>query len=235
MNNLFTHLKKQASDIRLTHTEKEAMRSALFSVPVSAAPLHSPYLRFFAPRAFAYAFSAVLIVGSGTAYAAQGSLPGNPLYPVKVNITERLETAFALTPEAKIDVNERIAERRIEEVVSLTESDTLDEETAEKLAENFDYHSSKAVNLAEEAIEKNTERTEQFAEKIHASINALDAVSAAPGHPEVATTMMTARVATTEDTLVTEPETETKKNAQKFVDHVRKHVELIREKKQLER
>lgn len=54
--------------------------------------------------------------GTGMVYAAQGSLPGEALYPVKLG-SENVRLALTLTPDTKAEVNLELAERRVEEVV----------------------------------------------------------------------------------------------------------------------
>src|ERR1700722_4909825 len=41
----------------------------------------------------------VLILGPSTSFAAETSLPGNPLYPIKINVEEPIQGAFATTPQ----------------------------------------------------------------------------------------------------------------------------------------
>ncbi len=60
----------------------------------------------------------VLGGGAGLAYAAQGSLPAEPLYAVKL-VTEDLQLAFAGDPAAKVDVLTELAGRRVQEMVAL--------------------------------------------------------------------------------------------------------------------
>jgi hypothetical protein len=66
----------------------------------------------------------LIIVGgtAGTAYAAQSSLPGDVLYPVKTGI-ENLQMAATFGPAAKARLHVKLAQRRIDEVVQQAELD----------------------------------------------------------------------------------------------------------------
>jgi hypothetical protein len=64
-------------------------------------------------------FLGVLIfaaAGGGVVYAAQGSTPGSPLYPVKTGV-ENVQLAFTNSPVAKAHLYLQLAQRRINEMV----------------------------------------------------------------------------------------------------------------------
>lgn len=185
MNNLKTHLNTEASRIRLTGAEKAEIRATLSRITMGS--VTSPYARFFAPRSFAYAFVALLVVSSGTAYAAQGALPGSPLYAIKINMNERVETALAVTPEAKIQVNAKLAERRIDEIKTLAEQGTLDASTTLEAETNFDLHSSQIEAVSKESTHQNTDAKIAIA-KISSSVDTLS-----PTEPDK--TAVTAKIA----------------------------------------
>lgn len=58
---------------------------------------------------------AVLVTGAGSVYAAQSSLPGDVLYPVKVGV-EKLQIAVTVDPESKAYLHLKLAQRRVDEV-----------------------------------------------------------------------------------------------------------------------
>ena len=57
---------------------------------------------------------------AGTTQAAAGSLPGQPLYGVKL-ATEQVRLAFAGRPANRADVQQSLAEERLDEIVALLE------------------------------------------------------------------------------------------------------------------
>lgn len=62
--------------------------------------------------------------GAGTVYAAQTSLPNELLYPVKT-WSENARLELATSPEQDIDLLLKFADRRIEEMLTLTEEGTM--------------------------------------------------------------------------------------------------------------
>jgi hypothetical protein len=59
----------------------------------------------------------LLAAGATTAYASQGSLPDDTLYPVKTGV-ENLQLALTLSPEARAALHLKLAQRRIDEVIA---------------------------------------------------------------------------------------------------------------------
>lgn len=59
----------------------------------------------------------LLAAGATTAYASQGSLPDDALYPVKTGV-ENLQLALTLSPEARAALHLKLAQRRIDEVIA---------------------------------------------------------------------------------------------------------------------
>ncbi len=93
------------------------------------------------------ALSVILIlgVGVGTSYAAEGTVPGDTLYPVKIHVNESVQTALAVSDEAKIDWSIRQVHRRLDEAEKLAYRGALSEEKRseieariEKSAARFD-------------------------------------------------------------------------------------------------
>lgn len=152
MNKLYEQLNRDAAHIRLTPGEKNAMRAAIFGAPSTVAVHRSRYI--FMSSVWMRALAAVLIVvfaGSGTAFASQGALPGQPLYAVKTKIVEPVRLALAGSPAAKAAVHVAIAQERVAEAEALAQQGALDATTSEQLAGDFEQHAQSAVALADEA------------------------------------------------------------------------------------
>lgn len=122
---------RQAKAIHLPSTEKEAVRRELEAF-MKAHPVRvGAPARLLKQRSNllqpALAFAAVLLlIGAGTASAAEGALPDNvPLYFIKTSINEPMRRALALTPQAKADVETTISERRLEETGALASKGRL--------------------------------------------------------------------------------------------------------------
>ncbi len=90
-----------------------------------------------------------VLAGTGTVSAAQGALPGDILYPIKISVNEKVEVALAPTPAARAEVQVRLANRRVEEAQMLSSHGRLDKKTAETLTVDFDEHAAQAIALTE--------------------------------------------------------------------------------------
>lgn len=116
------------NDISLSVSEKESLRASIFE-KINPKPVASPIFNFsFYTRASALAFASLLIVTSPVVAAAQKSLPGDFLYPVKVNFNESVAEIFA--PEKEVYQKSRLAKRAYE-IKKLSESGELEADQLE--------------------------------------------------------------------------------------------------------
>lgn len=130
---------KAATAIRMDEETRQRTR-ALLSEYVKMRPIRAAesatqtphvYNRFplFLTRHSIPAFAAVLIVvvSGGTAAAAEGALPGDILYPIKIHVNEEMRATLATSPKAKADWALSRAERRLEEAATLAIAGKLDD------------------------------------------------------------------------------------------------------------
>lgn len=135
-----------AKNVPAALSSHESPEEASLHSPAPSGPVESPYAAFsssvssltselfsknpslskvfvFASRhKGVYAFAAacfIFIFATGTTYAAGGSLPGDLLYPVKININEPVQRALAIKPEAKARVIVKQAVTRLKEAEQL--------------------------------------------------------------------------------------------------------------------
>jgi len=78
----------------------------------------------------------VLLTGSASALA-EGSLPGAPLYPVKVGVNENIRTFFSFSDDAKADWSVQLAERRLGEAEKLVSRGNFSAKTHAELEAKF--------------------------------------------------------------------------------------------------
>lgn len=97
---------------------------------------------------------AFVLVGGGVSYAAEGSVPGDALYPVKVKVNENVVSALAVSDEAKARWEARLAERRLEEAEVLAADGRLDEDTGAELEERFREHAERTQERVTTIAEK---------------------------------------------------------------------------------
>lgn len=170
MNDLKHHFSYLKDDLALTAEERSVMRAELsqLTVPLEAAVL-SPFNFFYTgTMRFAGAF-AVLVVAAlgGSSALANGALPGDALYSVKIHVNENVERTLAPSPIAKAEVDIKHAEERLSEVellVAKGDADSADlASVAEEVAANVASASETAQDLAKSGDEAK-------ADTIHARI-----------------------------------------------------------------
>lgn len=162
--------------LHLTEEELADMRAQLVAhVDAHPLPIRSPYERLFAfasplqqtrLRPFAYALAIMLMVGTGTAAAAESSLPGDFLYPMKVHVNERVQGALARSPEARAAFKIEVTNRRLAEAMITASATTT--------AKNKDAGKrlSKAAEEAEKAIEELEKKDPAAADRAQAHLEA---------------------------------------------------------------
>ncbi len=150
---------------KLSMTEKAEMRSALLSF-VQKNPTvrnHQPsrHISTQGPLSFNslthnYMMATIIIalilgVSGGTSLAAEHSLPGDILYPIKVEVNENIRSTVAFSTKAKVDWETEKVERRLEEIEQLKVKNrlTVGEQT-------------RLQNALHVQIEKVTTLTERF-------------------------------------------------------------------------
>jgi len=108
----------------MTEHEKAELRGRLHAhmrAHPAGRPVVSPLSFTLHMRAWSFALILFLIVssGAGIAFAAEDSLPGDTLYPVKVNVTEPVRVALARGDENQAQIEEKLLNRRLEETEQL--------------------------------------------------------------------------------------------------------------------
>ena len=82
-------------------------------------------------------------VGGGAAIGAEKAMPGDVLYPVKLNVNEEVRGWLKISDEAKADWEIKRTERRLEEVEELADEGALNEEAREKIEASFEAHAQR--------------------------------------------------------------------------------------------
>jgi hypothetical protein len=78
----------------------------------------------------------VFVLGGSAVLAADSSMPGSPLYPVKI-LTENISLKFAGSDIEKAELSLTFADRRVDEMNYLIESDKLNEKNMEATANRY--------------------------------------------------------------------------------------------------
>ncbi len=161
-------LQNAAQELRLAADEKALIRERLVtymsykpiraSVPVARA--HASRAQgawsFFRVHHLSGALVIALVVTTGTfgvSFAATSALPGDLLYPVKVNVNEELQGAFLTSNEARMTWERERAVRRLDEASQLASQGRLDPERQQEVTRLFAEHTEAAVSSVR-AVEK---------------------------------------------------------------------------------
>ncbi len=158
-------LKRLLSSYRLSADERASLRARIVAtmeslpavrnreelrLPLQGAHTWASLIKtsFTTPLSYRYLMTIVLLLallaGGGTSLAAEQALPGDALYPVKVDIMEPIRATLAVSPEAKAKWQTRVAERRLEEGERLLASGSLSDENRAKIEAGFEIAASSA-------------------------------------------------------------------------------------------
>lgn len=178
------HLKdifKKAKGVVLEKSEKADVRRLLVAYTETHPVRESTFARLGEQRSQKFAFTRtmpivlvlLLLVGGGTAVAAQGALPGDVLYPVKTEINEGVRGWFAVGTEAKAKLDADLAVRRLEEAEELAASGELTEELKARLEARFEERAERAENrIAELEAEGKSEAAAELSSRLEAALEA---------------------------------------------------------------
>ncbi len=81
-----------------------------------------------------------LIIGGGTSFSAEGALPGDTLYPIKINVNEEIRSFVSFSNEAQTKWDARRVEKRLEEAEKLAAEGRLNAEARANLESRFETH-----------------------------------------------------------------------------------------------
>jgi hypothetical protein len=164
MKRFSQQFKKQAESIRMRASERADLRERLVTYmeyhPVSPSLAQKNHeksehveVSVFAPfkaivfnkiyfRSFMGVFSVFLILG--VPFVAEKSVPGDMLYPVKIQFNEELRSTLSLSPYAKVEWETTRLERRISEARLLASEGKLTDEAEARVALAVQSHSDAA-------------------------------------------------------------------------------------------
>jgi hypothetical protein len=115
-------------------------------------------------------------VSGGTAFAAEGAVPGDTLYPIKTEVNENVRSAFAFNTEARAELNAWRAERRLDETQKLAARAELSDDVKARLEANFDAHAERFEARIAEIAETDPALAAELATKFEASLAAHSAI-----------------------------------------------------------
>lgn len=162
MNTHHKQLRDAVKKIGLTERERDHLRSVLLqemsehpipatyasSVSSEGRARHHKYRTKFNKHSFRKTMPITLLIalllGGSVSYAAEGTVPGDTLYPIKIHVNENVRSTLAITNAAEARLEVDLAERRLNEAEKLEHGARLDSETKVKLKKKFDDHRARA-------------------------------------------------------------------------------------------
>lgn len=195
MTNITKQLKKATKDIRLSNTEKASIKNALISnmeanpVRFEEVERHQLHKAYGIPSPFLnnnfrnkktmpiLALLGLLMSGSAASFAAENTVPGDMLYPVKIHVNENVMSAVAVTPKAQAELDVKLVDRRLQEVEKLATTGNVSEEAQKNAVDNLKKFTDRAKenvtkfedeNDTEDAVLTSTQLANLF--KAHESI-----------------------------------------------------------------
>lgn len=160
-------LKKSARSVQLNTEEKSSLKKNVVAFmnanPLSTVRIENTrrhishahgqtFLFSFLNRKYMFATLAVVLVlmlSGGVSYAAEGTVPGNVLYPIK-QVNEQVRSALAISDEDQAKWDAERAERRLEEASTLALAGKLDAKTEVSISNRLQEH----LNETETRIQK---------------------------------------------------------------------------------
>ena len=153
MDKKFNHIIKSAKSVMLSQVEKQDVWSAVDAhvrshrayKPVISRPRHAIFSPYFihTQRLAVFGLAVLFVIGGGTSIAAQGALPNDALYAIKVNVNEEVQSWFTFGAESRAYFETKRAGERLEEAKTLAVLGELDAESQEKIKKNFEKHAHK--------------------------------------------------------------------------------------------
>ncbi len=168
---------RKANDVKMTAHEKRAMLSRI----LGPSGIPSPYSFFLMVMEYrqrivvAAVIVAFVLTSGGTSFAAASALPGEALYSIKVNVNEEIQSFVAVSADAKVKVEVKRTEKRLEEAETLSKTGKLNAETQTIIENNIEKHSETIKeNIATLASENATATVKEVIDDLSSSIEAYE-------------------------------------------------------------
>src|SRR3990167_585749 len=182
MNNKESQWINIVRNIKLTTGERDSMRHTLTQFmeahPVRYVENSRLYfkpsrniikIKFLTYKAMIIGLIIALVMGGSVSYAAENTLPGDALYPVKVYVNENARAAVAFTDKSKAELAVELANRRLEEAGKLAVQGTLDADMEASVATNVESR----VKDAREKLAKLKSHDEDGASEIRVDLSSV--------------------------------------------------------------
>ena len=163
----------EARQLSLTAEEK-AQAKHILRAQMALQPLAKPTLLgwrlLFKPLTLVAVV--VLLLSGGVSLAAEKALPGEFLYPVKVNFNEEMRALWAISATAKANLDTELATRRLEEAEKLSAQAKLSPQVRVQLETKFQAHVERVKTQVAKVASQDTEAAAAVTADFEASLKA---------------------------------------------------------------
>ncbi len=94
----------------------------------------------------------VMLAGGSVAFAAEDTLPGDKLYPIKISLTEPLRDTLAFSASAKAYLEELKIERRVKEAAQLAAKGQLTDAINQQIQKRIEVSAIRVGVLIGQAV-----------------------------------------------------------------------------------
>lgn len=167
-NDIFGRLDLHMKNNPITHTSRKV------TMPET---LHN----FFAQYRYSYGVIVailILFITASTSYAAEWALPGDILYPIKINVNEKIKSVVLLTPKSKAKYEEIKVIKRLSEAEELIKKGKFDDNKRIQI-ENEVEKSVETINSIgiERVKNKNASSSDEFRKDLDMRFNNIKKVN----------------------------------------------------------
>ena len=113
-----------------------------------------------------------VVIGGSASFVAESSLPGDFLYPLKININEPLRSVIILDQVSKTDWEIQKINRRLEEIEAVTSRGDLDDDISKTIENNIDNNLRSFGNRVHRVDETDPKKASQAQFKIDTQVQA---------------------------------------------------------------
>src|SRR5579863_569205 len=159
---------RKADAVRLDQQKKEAIHQEVLAF-MKKNPIALPVAKkawFWAWKTPAVVLAGImvfLLVGGIVSVKADTALPGDLLYPIKIGFNEKVEAALAFSAKAKLNLNIKLAELRLQEAQQLAAENKLTSSNESQISSNFNQHANQALTQLGASGQKNHGQATQAA------------------------------------------------------------------------
>src|SRR3989344_7798584 len=186
----FNQLKKlfsRAENVRLDEQAREKIRQNVFAFvkehPLSQKKPKNNWLglqmagltklNLKTPSMVLASIMILFLTSTVTVAKANTALPGEFLYPIKINLNEKIKETLAFSQQAKLNLHISLAELRLKEITQIIARGKNDNYSEKQATDNFNKHAMEAMKkLGQLSKENNTPYYKESATSFEASLKA---------------------------------------------------------------